>query len=341
MARARRAAAGSGARASRDHHPARRARAGAPGSAAPVTIPRVTGDVELDVGGRRVRLTNLDRVFFPEIGVTKGDLLRYYADVAPALLPHLRDRAMVMKRYPNGATGDFFFMKRAPRPSPEWLTTCAIEHGSGSVIDFPVIDDVAALLWVINLGCIDLNQWYARCDDVDRPDYLHFDLDPVGDLPFATLREAAQVVDETLRALGMPTFVKTTGSRGLHVYVPIVRGPTQKQVWQVSKTIALDVARRHPRLLTAVYKKAARPADRVLVDYNQNAWGRTLASVYSVRPRPRATVSTPVTWDEVAQGFALEDFRIDNVPARLAQLGDLWAPLNDPRRRFDLLRLAR
>ncbi len=340
MARARRAAAGSGARATRDHHPATRARGAAPGPVAPLAIPRVTGDVELDVGGRRVWLTHLDKVFFPEVGATKGDLLQYYADVAPALLPHLRDRAMVMKRYPNGATGDFFFMKRAPRPSPEWLTTCAIEHGSGSVIDFPVIDDLAALLWVINLGCIDLNQWYARCDDVDQPDYLHFDLDPVGDLPFATLREAARVVDETLRALGMPTFVKTTGSRGLHVYVPIVRGPTQKQVWQVSKTIALDLARRHPRLLTAVYKKAARPADRVLVDYNQNAWGRTLASVYSVRPRPCATVSTPVTWDEVAQDFALEDFRLDNVPARLAALGDLWAPLNDARVRFDLRRLA-
>jgi bifunctional non-homologous end joining protein LigD len=340
MARARRAAAGSGARATRDHHPARRARAAAPGVIAPVAIPPVAGDVELDVAGRRVRLTNLDKVFFPEIGATKRDLLQYYADVAPTLLPHLRDRAMVMKRYPNGAAGDFFFMKRAPSPRPPRLSTCAIEHGSGSVIDFPVIDDLAALLWVINLGCIDLNQWYARCDDVDQPDYLHFDLDPVGDLPFATLREAARVVDETLRALGMPTFVKTTGSRGLHVYVPIVRGPTQKQVWQVSKTIALDVARRHPRLLTAVYKKAARPADRVLVDYNQNAWGRTLASVYSVRPRPRATVSTPVTWDEVTRGFALEDFRIDNVPARLAHLGDLWSPLNNPRGRVDLQRLA-
>ena len=156
-----------------------------------------------------------------------------------------------------------------------------------------MIDDLAALLWCINLGCIDLNQWYARCDDVDRPDYLHFDLDPVGEVEFATVREAAGVVNETLQALGMPTWVKTTGSRGIHVYVPIVRGPTQKQVWEVSKTIALDVARRHGRLLTAVYKKAARPQGRVLVDYNQNAWGRTLASVYSVRPRPRATVSDP------------------------------------------------
>jgi bifunctional non-homologous end joining protein LigD len=328
------------ARATRDHHPATRRRGTAVSAVSSVAIPRTHADVELEIGGRRVRLTNLDKIFFPEIGGTKRDLLQYYADVAPALLPHLRDRAMVMKRYPNGATGDFFFMKRAPHPRPEWITTCAIEHASGSVIDFPVIDDLAALLWVINLGCIDLNQWYARCDDVDRPDYLHFDLDPVGDVAFATVREAAGVVNETLQALGMPTWVKTTGSRGIHVYVPIVRGPTQGQVWEVSKTIAADVARRHPRLLTAVYKKAARPTGRVLVDYNQNAWGRTLASVYSVRPQPRATVSTPVSWDEVDRGFEIEDFRMDNLPARIAELGDLWAPLNTAKARFDLARFA-
>jgi len=335
MARAKRAP-------TRDYHPATvRRPPRAAGCAGPITIPRVRGDVELDAGGRRVRLTNLDKVFFPEIGATKRDLLQYYADVAPVLLPHVRDRAMVMKRYPNGAAGEFFFMKRAPSPRPDWIATCAIEHASGNVIDFPVINDLAALLWVVNLGCIDLNQWYARCDDVDRPDYLHVDLDPVGEVLFDTVREAALVVNETLAALGMPTYVKTTGSRGLHVYVPIVRGPTQKQVWEVSKTIAVDVARRHPRLLTAVYKKSARPAGRVLVDYNQNAWGRTLASVYSVRPRPRATVSTPVTWDEVAGGVSIEDFRLDNVPARVQRLGDLWAPLNAARGRFDLARLAR
>jgi len=332
------------AKATADHHPAttRRARraAGRVTRPARVEIPRGTDDAVLEIDGRRVNLTNLRKVFWPEARVSKGDLLQYYVDVAPALLPHIRDRAMVMKRYPNGATGEFFFMKRAPSPRPDWIETCAIEHASGNIIDFPMIQDVPSLLWVINLGCIDLNQWYARCDDVDRPDYLHFDLDPVGDVAFATVREAAGVVNETLRALGMPTWVKTTGSRGIHVYVPIVRGPSQKQVWEVSKTIATDVARRHPRLLTAVYKKAARPTGRVLVDYNQNAWGRTLASVYSVRPRPRATVSTPVTWVEVARGFEIEDFRMDNVPARIAELGDLWAPLNTPRARFDLTRLA-
>jgi bifunctional non-homologous end joining protein LigD len=154
--------------------------------------------------------------------------------------------------------------------------------------------------------------------------------------------ETAQVVHETLRGLGMPTHVKTTGSRGVHVYVPIVRGPTQKVVWTAAKTIALDVARRHPRLATAVYRKDARPRDRVHVDFNQNAWGRTLASVYSVRPRPRATVSTPVTWDELAGGVTIEDFRIDNVPARVRRRGDLWAPVAPgPRRgRFDLAAIA-
>jgi len=316
-------------RASRDRHPATRSRGRQGRAIVPrdVRIPRDRNDAVLELGGREVRLTNLRKVFWPELGLTKGDLLQYYADVAGALIPHVRDRAMVMKRYPNGAAGDFFFMKRAPKPRPEWIETCAIEHASGSVIDFPMVQDLASLLWVINLGCIDLNEWYARCDDVDRPDYLHFDLDPTEGASFEQIREAALVVRAALDALGMPSHAKTTGSRGIHVYVPIVRGPTQKEVWTFAKRLSSDIARRHPKLLTAVYAKTQRPARRVLVDYNQNAWGRTLASVYSVRPRPRASVSTPVTWDEVARGIEIEDFRIDNVPARLSKVGDLWKPL--------------
>jgi bifunctional non-homologous end joining protein LigD len=248
---------------------------------------------------------------------------------------------MVMKRYPNGAAGAFFFMKRAPKSRPAWIETCAIEHASGNVIDFPMVQDLATLLWTVNLGCIDLNEWYARCDDVDRPDYLHFDLDPVVGATFERILEVALILRETLDALGMPSYPKTTGSRGIHVYVPIVRGPTQRQVWAFTKTLAGDLARRHPRLITAVYKKADRPSGHVLLDYNQNAWGRTLASVYSVRPAPRATVSTPLTWDEVARGVSIEDFRLDNVPARIAERGDLWSPLLDPRRRVDLSELAK
>jgi bifunctional non-homologous end joining protein LigD len=295
-------------------------------------IPEGVKEAEVEIGERTVRLTNLEKLFWPEMKITKRDLLQYYADVAEALLPHLRDRAMVMKRYPNGAHGEFFFMKRTPEPHPVWLQTCSIRHASASVIAFPVVDDLAALLWVVNLGCIDLNQWYARCDDVQRPDYLHFDLDPVMTAEGKPTRwklvlETACAVREALDALGMPSYAKTTGSRGLHIYVPIERGPVQKQVWTFAKQLAKELEAKHPKFITAEYRIAKRPAGRVLVDYNQNAWGRTLASVYSVRPRSKAPVSTPVTWDEVVAGFRMTDFTMRNVPERVARLGDLFGPL--------------
>jgi bifunctional non-homologous end joining protein LigD len=227
-------------------------------------------------------------------------------------------------------------MKRAPHPRPGWIHICSITHPSHNVIDFPIIQDLPALLWVINLGCIDLNQWYAKCDDVDRPDYLHFDLDPVPGATFERVCETALVVRDALKELRMPAYAKTTGSKGIHIYVPIVRGPTQKQVWSVAKEIALILEAAHPKLITAEYKVSKRPRGRVLVDYNQNAWGRTLASIYSVRPHPRACVSTPVKWEEIRKGIKIEDFRVDNVPVRLRKLGDLWKPLLVSRGRFEL-----
>src|SRR5678809_56590 len=156
------------------------------------------------------------------------------------------DRAMVMKRYPNGIAGDFFFMKRAPSPRPEWIETCAIEHASGNIIDFPIIADLAALVWVINLGCIDLNPWYARCDDINRPDYLHFDLDPVKGADFDDVLQTALLVHDALDALHLPSFPKTTGSRGIHVYVPIERGPMQKEVWAFAKRFAQSMEKMYP-----------------------------------------------------------------------------------------------
>ncbi len=305
-----------------------------------LTIPRDQDNVILSVDGHEVRLTNLRKIFWPELGLTKGDLLRYYATMAEGLLPHIRDRAMVMKRYPHGAAGEFFFMKRAPTPRPDWIQICAIGHESGNVIDFPMIQDRAALLWVINLGCIDLNQWYATCDDIDRPDYLHFDLDPGVGATFDRVRETALIVHDALDTLKMPSVVKTTGSKGLHVYVPIVRGPVQKQVWTFAKALAQELASRNPALITAEYRVARRPRGRVLVDYNQNAWGRTLASIYSPRPRPEATVSTPVTWKEVERGVRIEDFTMMNVPARVARVGDLWKPLLQKRGRVNLARFG-
>jgi bifunctional non-homologous end joining protein LigD len=300
------------------------------------------GTVDVKVQGKVVHLTNLQKPFWPELNITKGDLLRYYADISPYLLPHLRDRAMVMKRFPAGAHGAPFFQKRAPVPRPDWIRTCSIEHDSGNIIDFPVVDDLATLLWLINLGCIDLNQWYAKCDDVNRPDYVHFDLDPVTEragakaVPFSRVLEVALVVRDALEKLGMTTFAKTTGSRGVHVYVPIVRGPLQKQVWTFAKALSQTMARQHPKLITAEYRIAKRPADRVLVDYNQNAWGRTLASVYSVRPKNGAPVSVPVTWAEVERGITIEQFHLRNAVERVKKLGDLWKPLVLERGRFKL-----
>ena len=345
----------SGGKATRDHHPARAsggARAGKPAAgraranktlrivAGAVRVPQ-SGDTVLSIGSRQVRLTNLDKPFWPDDGITKGELLQYYADIAPALLPHLVDRAMVMKRYPDGATGEPFFMKRAPSPRPAWIETCAIAHASGNVIDFPMVQDLASLLWVVNLGCIDLNPWYARCDDVDRPDYLHFDLDPVPGATWAGVVETAQLLRTALEGLGMAPIVKTTGSKGLHVYVAIVRGPTQKEVWRFAKRLALDIAALRPELITAEYRVARRPPRRVLVDYNQNAWGRTLASAYSPRPRPRATVSAPVTWSELEDGATIDDFQLRNMTARVAAVGDLWSPLLAEAERFDLVPLLR
>jgi bifunctional non-homologous end joining protein LigD len=294
-----------------------------------------SGERHVKLGDRQLRLTHLDKPFWPELGITKGDLLRYYAQVAPVLLPHLQGRAMVMKRYPNGAFGPFFFMKRAPVPRPEWVRTCAISHASGNVIGFPVIDDLASLLWCVNLGCIDLNPWYGRCDDVQRPDYLHFDLDP-GQASWEQVVECGRVLRDTLENLKMPPLVKTSGSKGLHLYVPIQRGPTQKQVWTIAKALAQELAKRHPELMTAEYRIAKRPKGRVLVDYNQNAWGRTLASIYSVRPTRYASVSTPVTWDELEAGARIEDFTLLNVPARIKKRGDLWKPLLSDKKRVDL-----
>jgi bifunctional non-homologous end joining protein LigD len=307
-----------------------------PGLVTGFVIPPDADSATVEISGRAVRLTNLRKVFWRDRSITKGELLQYYADVAPVLLPHIRDRAMVMKRYPHGAAGDFFFMKRAPAPRPAWVRTCPITHDASSTIDFPVVDDLPTLLWLINLGCIDLNQWYARCDDVEKPDYLHFDLDPGVETTFARVREAALIVRDALATLRMRALVKTSGSKGLHVYVPIVRGPAQKAVWTFAKALAVELASRNRTLLTVQYRVASRPKGHVLVDYNQNAWGRTLASVYSVRPTPLATVSTPLEWKEVEAGAAIEDFRLDNVRERIARTGDLWKGLLSPRGRVDL-----
>ncbi len=292
-----------------------------------IQIPADAENCEVRCGRKKVTLTNLKKVFWPELGKTKRDMLLYYDALAPVLVPHLKDRAMVLKRYPNGIHGEFFFMKRTPAHRPEWMRTCSIEHRSGNVIDFAIADDAASLLWIVNLGCIDLNPWYARCDDVNRPDFLHFDLDPVPPAGFAEVLQSALLLKKFLDERKVESYPKTTGSRGLHIYVPIYREPVQKEVWRVAKRIAGELAKAYPEAITSEYRIAHRPAGRVLVDYNQNAWGRTLASVYSLRPRKEATVSAPVTWREIERGISMTDFTMDTMPARVAKLGDLFEPV--------------
>ncbi len=301
-------------------------------------IPPDVDDTTIEVESRRLALTNLNKEFWPQLGLTKRDLLQYYARVAAVLLPHVRHKAMVMKRYPNGISGDFFFMKRAPASRPTWIETCSIEHRSGNVIAFPMVQDLPSLLWVINLGCIDLNPWYGRCDTSDCPEYLHFDLDPFG-APFPAVREAALIVNDALRALGMKAYAKTSGGHGMHLYVAIQHGPRQHDVWAFAKRVAFELAKGHADILTAEYKVEKRPRNRVLIDYNQNRLGATLASIYSVRPTPSASVSTPVTWEEVEDGIEPDDFTMKNVPQRIAELGDLWKPLTEKRGRYDLQKL--
>jgi len=302
-----------------------------------LTIPRDAENIILRFGDRDVPLTNLRKLFWKKLKITKRDLLQYYADISPWLLPHIADRAMVMKRYPNGAEGDYFYMKRAPEPRPDWIEICEIPHTEG-LINFPIIQDLPSLLWIINLGCIDLNPWYARCDDYDHPDFLHFDLDPVPGANFDKVREVALRTRDLLDRLSLPSYAKTTGSRGIHVYIPIVRDPHQDEVWAFAKAVAIQLESMHPKIITAEYKKAKRPHGHVLVDYNQNRWGATLASIYSVRPTPVASVSAPVTWDEIEDGVRIEDFRIDNIVSRVKKIGDLWKPLLG-KKRIDLRRL--
>jgi bifunctional non-homologous end joining protein LigD len=278
-------------------------------------------------GRRELQLSNLDKPFWPEEGITKGDLLSYYREVAPVLLPHLRDRPFTMKRYPDGIAGGHFFQKNAPEHMPDWIPTRSYistsrESRQKRMIAYPLVNDELALLWMANMGCIDMNCWYSRIDKPDRPDFVLFDLDPSPDVGFRETVRVALLVKEVLDALGLESHAKTSGSNGMHVLVPVSRRHTYADTREFAEIVAGALARAHPKLVTTEWAKAKRRG--VLVDANQNGEGKTIASVYSVRPRAGAPVSTPLRWDEVTEELDPSDFTMDVVLDRVERHGDLF-----------------
>jgi bifunctional non-homologous end joining protein LigD len=271
---------------------------------------------------------------FPDDGITKGDLFAYYEQVAPSLLPHLRDRPFTMKRYPHGIDGEVFFQKQAPKHLPDWIPTRQFRTwprggGESRLVDFALVNSAEAVLFMVQNNCIDMNAWYSRVDKPDRPDFVLFDLDPP-DGGFVDAIRVAHLIRELLDELGLPGYVKTSGADGIHVVAPITRRSTFKQTYDFAERASRLLESRHPGLVTTEWLKKKRSG--VLVDHRQNGHGKTIASAYSVRPKPGAPVSTPLRWEELTEDVRPRSFGMREALERVKRDGDLFAPvLEDPR----------
>jgi bifunctional non-homologous end joining protein LigD len=288
----------------------------------------------IEVSGRRVAVSNPGKLYFPRLGITKLDVVRYYLAVADGALRGVADRPMVLKRYVNGADGEAFFQKRAPSSRPNWVQTVELKFPSGRSAEEVVVTDAAGLAWVANLGCIDLNPHPVRAAHVEHPDELRVDLDPVPGVPYEQILDVAMIAREAMAEFGLTGWPKTSGSRGFHIYARIEPRWTFTQVRSCAVALARNIERRAPGLATARWWKEERHG--VFVDYNQNAKDRTVASAYSIRPVPDARVSTPLTWEEVP-GCDPAAFTITTIPERLAELGDPWAGIDDAAGSLDQL----
>jgi bifunctional non-homologous end joining protein LigD len=284
------------------------------------------------VTAREVKLSSADRVLFPEDGITKGDLFEYYREIAPVLVPHLTDRPFTMKRYREGIVGDGFFQKQAPKGMPSWIATRTFRtfprgrDGESRLVDFPLVNSTEALLWMVQMHCIDMNAWYSRVDKPERPDYVVFDLDPPDD-GFANAIRVAHLTREALAGVDLRSYVKTSGASGIHVLVPITRRYSFDETYEFAERVARAVEEENPGLATTEWLKKKRPAGSVLVDHRQNGHGKTIASVYSVRPRPGAPVSTPLEWEELTEDVRPRDFGMREALERVEQRGDLYEPV--------------
>jgi bifunctional non-homologous end joining protein LigD len=292
----------------------------------------------IEVGGRAVTVSNPDKVYFPRTGHTKMDLVRYYLSVTDGALAGVQGRPMVLKRFVNGAGGEAFFQKRAPSSRPDWLQTVVLSFPSGRTAEEIVVNDAAGLAWVANLGCIDLNPHPIRADDLDHPDELRVDLDPVPGVQWQQIVRVALVARDVLADFGLTGWPKTSGSRGIHIYARIGQRWSFSEVRRAAVALAREIERRAPQDATSRWWKEERHG--VFVDYNQNAKDRTVASAYSVRPTPDARVSAPLRWEEVPDCDPAA-FTIDTVPRRYAELGDLGAGIDGAIGSLDrLLQLA-
>ena len=279
----------------------------------------------VEVDGRHVALTNLDRVLWPAAGFTKGDLVGYYVDLARFVLNHVAHRPMQMKRYPHGVEGEFFYQKRVPNPHPDWLETVRIVFPRfGRTADFPVVTDAAGLAWIANLGCIEMHTWHSRVTDIERPDYLLIDLDPSEGNPWELVPAIALVVKEVMDELGLPSFPKTSGATGFHILCPLRPELRFPDVRRFAKALAQEVERRigDQDVATTTWKVADRRG--VFVDFGQNARDRTIASAYSIRPTPDARASAPLRWEEVP-GVDPAAFTLRTMRERVEEVGDLTA----------------
>jgi len=287
-------------------------------------------DLELPVGRRRVRVTHPDRVLFPGDGVTKGDLAEYYAAIGDAIVPHLRERPFTLKRYPYGIRGQPYFAKQAPKGKPSWIPTRQFRtwprEGGSRLVDFTLVNEPAAAVWMVQMNCIDMNAWYSRVDKPDRPDFVLFDLDPPDSRDgFAEAIRVAHLIRGALEELELRSYVKTSGADGIHVLLPITRRATFPQTYEFAELLSRQLEAEHPGLVTTEWLKKKRRG--VLVDHRQNGHGKTIASVYSVRPKPGAPVSTPLRWEELTERVRPRDFGRREALDRLAKYGDLFEPV--------------
>nr|MBA2528913.1 DNA polymerase domain-containing protein [Euzebyales bacterium] len=304
---------------------------------APTTIPfpkplpvRREGKVWcVDVDGLAVKVSNLDKPYWRQEGYTKADLLAYWYNAAHWALPYLRDRPLTLKRMPDGADGQFFYAKQAPGHTPAWVATApVVSRETGKTIDYLLARDRATLVWLANLGCIELHPWHSRTDDIGRPDYAFFDLDPMGGAPFAMVRDVALLVRTALQRLGLRGYPRTSGATGMQVFVPLERVHSAAQVREWVGRVCRVINRADPTRTTMEWTVERRPAS-VFLDHNMNTEGRNIAATYSPRPERGATVAAPLRWAEVEAGAEPRDFTIATLWDRLDHAGDLFAPVLD------------